>query len=207
MAQSATRKPKERTALYRIWGDGDQLLYIGISNNFGTRWKTHAKQQPWWDEMRRLSADAWYDDRDEAEAIEAAAIKAERPKYNKLHAVPAVRASQPRTEPPRPSTAHAPQPFRECHCREPGTRKPLHSRCPRLSEPDHGAWYVRHEIPVGASGWDSAKRRNQRQLGPFTSKAEAAYEVAEVLNGYAEAGFRVTHLPPRRKRPSARAAA
>lgn len=38
-----------RTALYRIFGDADLLLYIGISKDFGTRWKQHAKAQPWWD--------------------------------------------------------------------------------------------------------------------------------------------------------------
>jgi len=48
----------ERTALYRIWGSADLLLYIGISKDFGARWKQHAKQQPWWDEMKRLRAEA-----------------------------------------------------------------------------------------------------------------------------------------------------
>jgi ribosome-binding protein aMBF1 (putative translation factor) len=79
----------ERTALYRILGDADLLLYIGVSNDFGQRWKAHAKAQPWWDEMRRLSVDAWYDSRREAEAVEKAAIKTEGPKCNKVHAKPA----------------------------------------------------------------------------------------------------------------------
>jgi len=76
------------TALYRIWGEADLLLYIGISKDFGARWKQHAKRQPWWDEMRRLSVDAWYLSREEAEATEEAAIRAERPKYNKIHTAP-----------------------------------------------------------------------------------------------------------------------
>jgi predicted GIY-YIG superfamily endonuclease len=75
----------ERTALYRIWGDADLPLYIGISKDFGTRWKQHAKQQPWWGEMRRLTVE-WYDSRPEAEAAEVTAIRAEKPKYNKTHA-------------------------------------------------------------------------------------------------------------------------
>lgn len=82
-----TGKP-EQTALYRIWGESDLLLYIGVSNDFGTRWKQHAKHQPWWDEMRRLTADELFDDRDDAEDAEKAAIKAEKPKYNKRHLVP-----------------------------------------------------------------------------------------------------------------------
>lgn len=72
----------ERTALYRIWGDADVLLYIGISKRFGARWKEHARDQPWWDEMRRISADEWHDSREEAKAAETAAIKAEQPRFN-----------------------------------------------------------------------------------------------------------------------------
>src|SRR5437764_11236233 len=69
-------------ALYRVFGEADLLLYIGISNNFGRRWKEHAKKQPWWGEMRRLAVDCWYPSRVEAEEAETAAIQAESPKYN-----------------------------------------------------------------------------------------------------------------------------
>lgn len=79
-----------RTALYRIWGDAD-LLYIGITNNFGRRWNQHAKRQPWWDEMRRLTVDEWFGSREDAEAAEVAAIRAENPKYNQVHADPSQR--------------------------------------------------------------------------------------------------------------------
>jgi len=73
----------EQTALYHIWGAAELLLYIGISDDFGRRWKQHAKQQPWWGEKRRLTVDEWFDRREDAEAAEAAAVKAEKPKYNK----------------------------------------------------------------------------------------------------------------------------
>jgi predicted GIY-YIG superfamily endonuclease len=76
------------TALYRIRGEEALLLYIGISDDFGRRWKEHAKQQPWWGEMRSLSVDCWYGTRSEAETAEELAIKAERPKYNKTHVAP-----------------------------------------------------------------------------------------------------------------------
>ncbi len=75
-------------ALYRIFGEADLLLYIGISKDFGRRWKEHAKKQPWWPEMRRLSVDEWFDLRSGAEAAETDAIKAEKPKYNKKHNLP-----------------------------------------------------------------------------------------------------------------------
>ena len=67
----------EETALYRIFGDADLLLYIGISNDFGRRWKQHAKKQPWWPEKRRMTTE-WYDSRDDAERAEEAAIPAWR---------------------------------------------------------------------------------------------------------------------------------
>jgi predicted GIY-YIG superfamily endonuclease len=76
----------ERTALYRMFGVDDELLYIGISKNFGRRWEQHARKQPWWDEVVRQTVE-WRPTRDEAERDETAAIKAEHPKYNILHAV------------------------------------------------------------------------------------------------------------------------
>jgi predicted GIY-YIG superfamily endonuclease len=75
------------TALYRVYGDGDLLLYIGISNNFGHRWQQHASVQPWWGEKRRLTVE-WLASRPEAEEAEPAAIKAEKPKYNITYAEP-----------------------------------------------------------------------------------------------------------------------
>jgi predicted GIY-YIG superfamily endonuclease len=72
------------TALYRLFGDGDSRVYIGIAKNFGKRWQEHARSQPWWPEVRRQTID-WYPDRDTAEAAEEAAIKAEHPKYNLMH--------------------------------------------------------------------------------------------------------------------------
>ena len=81
----AADETAEPTWLYRVYGDAEQLLYIGISNDFGRRWNQHAKTQLWWEEKRRLSADNLFDSRDEAEAAERAAIKAEKPKYNFTH--------------------------------------------------------------------------------------------------------------------------
>ena len=200
---TARRRTAERTALYRIWGDAGLLLYIGISNSFGRRWREHAKRQPWWDEMRRLTADEWFDDRKDAEAAEAAAIKAERPKYNKVHAVLAIRAAQPRPQKRGPSTAGLPKPFRECHCRDPKTGKKLHRKCPRLHERSHGSWYVRYSIPEGASGWDPVRRRGQRQIGPFVSKREAERELLRVLVGYRMRGYHVQRLPENVAPPAA----
>ena len=81
MSQDQEQTP---TALYRLFGDNDARVYIGVAKTFGVRWQRHAHSQPWWPEVRRQTID-WYPDRDSAEAAEAAAIKAERPKYNFMH--------------------------------------------------------------------------------------------------------------------------
>ena len=73
-----------RTALYRLYGANDQLLYIGASGNLETRWKTHAKERLWWPEVARREL-TWYDTRAEATRAEKRAIEVERPKYNILH--------------------------------------------------------------------------------------------------------------------------
>lgn len=99
----------EPTALYRVFGDDGLLLYIGISNNFGNRWKRHAKVQPWWDEKRRLTVDEWFDSRREAEATETTATKAEKPKYNKTHGTCPPR---PRRGDTGPATTATPPPSR-----------------------------------------------------------------------------------------------
>lgn len=77
----------ERTARYRIRGEGDVLLYIGITCSLPVRWNSHQRIQPWWDELRSLTVD-WYDSREDAEAAEKAAILAELPKYNKTYLMP-----------------------------------------------------------------------------------------------------------------------
>ena len=74
----------EPTYLYHVFGEAGLLLYIGISKDFGGRWKQHARTQPWWPERRTMTV-ALCDSRPEAEAAERAAIRAEHPKYNKVH--------------------------------------------------------------------------------------------------------------------------
>lgn len=74
----------DETALYRIFGDADVLLYIGISADFGRRWKDEAKTFPWWNERRHMTVD-WYPTREDALDTEALAIFAEQPKYNAMH--------------------------------------------------------------------------------------------------------------------------
>lgn len=85
----------ERTAVYRIRGEGGELLYIGMTRSLRTRWNGHADNQPWWDELRSMTVD-WYPSREEADDAERAAIEAEKPKYNKKYLAPR-RERQPST--------------------------------------------------------------------------------------------------------------
>jgi hypothetical protein len=76
----------EETALYHVFGDEELLLYIGISKDFGERWKREATEFIWWNEKRWMTV-RWYASRPQAAAAEKAAIETEGPKYNIDHAV------------------------------------------------------------------------------------------------------------------------
>lgn len=71
--------------LYRIWGDNDELLYIGISKSALKRFAEHMETQPWAAQARRQTIEHLDCDRAEALRIEAATIVSEKPKYNKVH--------------------------------------------------------------------------------------------------------------------------
>lgn len=72
------------TALYRLHDHSGELLYVGITDCPERRWKDHAKDKPWWPDVNDRSVE-WLPDRSHALAAEAAAIRAERPRYNFHH--------------------------------------------------------------------------------------------------------------------------
>jgi predicted GIY-YIG superfamily endonuclease len=76
----------ERTAVYRFFAEDAELLYVGITNDVGHRWKKHETEKPWWGEVQRQTVD-WFPSRAQAIIAEAAAIRAEHPKYNIQQAV------------------------------------------------------------------------------------------------------------------------
>jgi predicted GIY-YIG superfamily endonuclease len=143
--------PADGTALYRVRGENGLLLYIGISDGFGRRWKDHSRKQPWWDEMRSLSVDCWYESRADAEEAEKAAIRDEKPKYNKKHAVPA----QPRrrtVKARRPAPAHPyPTPARTADPDTPGWYFSVDSLKGWQRAGNHGTEYPRRLIGAGGS--------------------------------------------------------
>ncbi|MGW8679633.1 type II toxin-antitoxin system prevent-host-death family antitoxin [Streptomyces sp. NPDC055817] len=76
-----TAAPAGRTALYRLFGAGDRLLYVGISTQPETRWTQHAADKPWWPLVLSRKVE-WHPTRKEAEAAERTAVDAEEPLYN-----------------------------------------------------------------------------------------------------------------------------
>ncbi|MFE2297935.1 GntR family transcriptional regulator [Streptomyces sp. NPDC059445] len=75
----------ERTALYRHFDADRNLLYIGISVNPESRWKSHLYSLAEWPKLAASRTDEWFDTREAAEIAEVAAIKAERPRFNGSH--------------------------------------------------------------------------------------------------------------------------
>jgi len=119
--------------LYRVFGEADSLLYIGISKHFGVRWQQHAQKQPWWNERRRMTVD-FYDDREEALDAEALAIFTEQPKYNILHRKQALRLKR-----LQPTSASMPGRTRTSAAKKTGPTTP--EPHPRREDPRYLAYY------------------------------------------------------------------
>jgi predicted GIY-YIG superfamily endonuclease len=71
---------QERAAVYRLYGESEKLLYVGVSSNPQVRFQDHARK-PWWSEVveRRIE---WFEDRLQALEAERTAIRREQPKNN-----------------------------------------------------------------------------------------------------------------------------
>ena len=73
------------TAVYRLYALDGRLLYVGMTNNPDVRFAYHALTKRWWSQVEEQAVE-WHPDRGAARRAEAAAIKAERPVYNAMHA-------------------------------------------------------------------------------------------------------------------------
>ena len=71
-----------RTAVYRLSGLENRLLYVGITTNPLQRWANHASTQEWWPDVAVREIE-WFATRAEAETAEAKAIDEDAPKWNK----------------------------------------------------------------------------------------------------------------------------
>ncbi len=68
--------------LYRLYDADDGLLYVGITNQWVRRESEHSRDKAWWSEVHRISHEV-YPDRPTAMAAEKAAIRSERPVFNR----------------------------------------------------------------------------------------------------------------------------
>lgn len=71
-------------SLYRFFGAGDVLLYVGLTVRLPTRLRDHQRGKAWWTEVERMTVQR-YPGRPEVEEAERLAIMIERPKYNIQH--------------------------------------------------------------------------------------------------------------------------
>lgn len=73
-----------KTALYRIWGNDDQLLYVGISKSALGRLGQHLTEKSWAADIANVTIET-FATRELAAAAEVAAIKTEHPVHNVVH--------------------------------------------------------------------------------------------------------------------------
>lgn len=132
-----------RLLLYRIYSDDGTLLYVGATVNPGVRFSEHASHTPWWDEASEIKLQRC----ESVEALKAAeieAIKAENPRYNRMHSKP--------------------PPFKRRRPRGQGT----------LTQRPDGYWYASINVPGGKPktfyGW--TREIVEKKLADF--KAELA---------------------------------
>lgn len=84
-------------ALYRFYDTTDQLLYVGITADPGSRWRSHAHEKPWWQHVAKITVET-HPDRTTVLEAERAAIVTEKPLHNIVHN----RRHTPPTPPPTP---------------------------------------------------------------------------------------------------------
>ena len=75
------RPNNEPTAVYRLYGANDVLLYVGASWSPKFRWEQHQTHKHWAHLVVRRTEE-WYPDRRSALAAETAAIAAENPVHD-----------------------------------------------------------------------------------------------------------------------------
>lgn len=71
-----------RHAVYRVFGPGNELLYVGRSLDPVRRLRDHSVTATWFDQVRSVTVE-WFDTFAMASRIEAAAILLEQPLFNK----------------------------------------------------------------------------------------------------------------------------
>lgn len=78
---SETTPSAGQVAVYRFYDARERLLYVGISNDPRRRWAEHALTKPWYPQVRHQAV-TWYGSEKKARAVEARAIRRDRPAFN-----------------------------------------------------------------------------------------------------------------------------
>ncbi|MCK1813286.1 GntR family transcriptional regulator [Streptomyces sp. XM4011] len=99
MNSASDEGTSERTALYRLYDDAEQLLYVGITSRPKERMRQHAGDKHWYREVSFREIE-WFDSREEAGQAEVEAIRTERPLHNHQHLPSSVLALLPVAESP-----------------------------------------------------------------------------------------------------------
>lgn len=73
------------TCLYRHRSAAGELLYVGIALSPAARLQGHRSEAPWFREIASITVE-WFENRLEAMRAEVMAIRAERPRFNRIHA-------------------------------------------------------------------------------------------------------------------------
>lgn len=74
--------PGRRTAVYRLYNRDQRLLYVGIAHDTKKRWREHARDKDWWNQVHWRTA-VWHGTRLGAAIEEYCAFRFENPIYNK----------------------------------------------------------------------------------------------------------------------------
>lgn len=69
--------------LYRIFDKNNDLIYIGISNQWSERMHSHEKDSRWFEEASLIKIEK-FETREDVERAERKAIRIEKPLYNKV---------------------------------------------------------------------------------------------------------------------------
>lgn len=80
----ADRRATNPTALYRLFNEWGDLLYVGTTVDPKARWRDHRKKMPWWPQVDRARTRIEWLGRDaNVVRCETDAIRAELPWYNR----------------------------------------------------------------------------------------------------------------------------
>jgi len=72
-----------KTHLYKIRGEQQKPLYVGITGDLNRRLRDHS-EKAWWSEVRSIESEE-FDDRKAAAKAEEIAIRKLQPKFNRTH--------------------------------------------------------------------------------------------------------------------------